>query len=306
MSNLRRSRPDEQDDLLRRLQEVSVTRHRLDSSDTSSPSSPRRLPQLSDCETQNTCHFSLADCSPFQDPSDLVFLPDVSPKLVSPVSPRPRTILNLDFSRDASSAASDSGSSDPASPDVPNFQSGHFQLSLTDDHKWEKLRSLLVAMKEEPFDVEESLKATVGPCGKSPDKLSSQEELQIELAVVQDLLDDKRRELEQIRQERDAALMYIHSLKVNGRDSLSSDEPGKEVIDLYKLGLDSLRSPSVSKDKVIDLLLPLVRELHKQKAYLDRLVTVILIRAPWILEDVDNMELPDCEPLEFDKADEGR
>ncbi|BFZ05384.1 hypothetical protein BsWGS_08423 [Bradybaena similaris] len=306
MSNLRRSRPYEQDDLLRRLQEIAVTRHRLDSPDQQSPSSPRRFAHLSDLEDQDIGVFTPGDISSYQETADLVFLPESTPKLVSPVSPKPRTILNLDFSREHSPSESDSESSSPCPRDVHSFNVGRLQLSLTDDNKWQKLHSLLVAMKDEPFDVEESLKSSTGFCERSSAKPSTQEELQMELAVLQDLLDDKRIQLQQAHLERDAALTYIHRSKVNGADALAADEPGKEVIDLYKLGIDSLREPSVSKESVIELLLPLVRELHKQKAYLDRLVTVTLMRAPWILEEVDKIDLPDCESPVFsmDKQEE--
>ncbi|BFZ18239.1 hypothetical protein BsWGS_21278 [Bradybaena similaris] len=168
------------------------------------------------------------------------------------------------------------------------------QLNVT-DRRWEKLRAILVAMKNKPFDVDTCLKASSSELLNSlQDKINANNEkiaIQGELLYLQDALKQKELELQQAEAERDSALAYIRHLKANLSDA------GEQTMQLYKQGLESLKASSVSKENVIDIVTSLVKELDEQKSYLDCLMTVVLMRAPWMLDEVDRMELPKNQEL---------
>ncbi|CAG5121959.1 unnamed protein product, partial [Candidula unifasciata] len=163
------------------------------------------------------------------------------------------------------------------------------------DRRWEKLRAVLVAMKNQPFDVETCLKSSSSELLNSlQEKITATNEkiaIQGELLYLQDALKQKESELQKAEAERDSALAYIRHLKVNLSDT------GKETMKLYQHGIETLKASSVSKENVIDIVATLIKELDEQKSYLDCLMTVVLMRAPWMLDEVDRMELPKNQEL---------
>lgn len=58
------------------------------------------------------------------------------------------------------------------------------------------------------------------------------------------------------------------------------------------------------QDNVVDMLASLVKDFHEQRSYLDRLMAVVLTRAPWMLDEVDKVELQDGQQPLFSTYDD--
>ncbi|XP_005103415.1 uncharacterized protein LOC101849944 isoform X2 [Aplysia californica] len=189
--------------------------------------------------------------------------------------------------------------SEPVLDGISGTDFQQIQMSVT-DRRWEKLRSILVAMKDEPVDIETIMVESSPPdlLSKLQEKVTAQEELcslRKEISSLHDSLDKKELELHQAEVERDSALAFIRQLKV-GDQTPATEKPEKStgdaaqrrgVLDLYKNGVEELKSDNVSKEDVLDVLSSLLEEVLGQRSYLDRLMSVVLQRAPWMLEEVD-------------------
>lgn len=369
MSGLRRSRPDEQDASLRKLQEISVTRHETElglKSSRLSPRSPSKCHFKNPLEVQQKPeqHFfppvlmiSDLPSSPAVHQFEKIFNPEasylggqitpissdcltLSPNTkhksgpcsqgapvtssnsglltgTSPQSPKNRTISETSFD---SGLRLGSQGKPQSSPSSPSLMLKHFKLFSTSgfdtskrrgsepilesttgqdfkklqlgvtDRRWEKLRSILVAMKDEPIDVDSMLGTLpANPLENIQDKISMQEELTSlskEVADLKVILRQKESNLHQLELERNAALLYIQQMKFPSPVNEEDDNTAKHHIEQ---GIQGLKDETVTKEEVIEVTSHLLREVTSQKAYLQRLMALVLTHVPQLLDEVDGL-----------------
>ncbi|GFO25250.1 hypothetical protein PoB_005175500 [Plakobranchus ocellatus] len=163
------------------------------------------------------------------------------------------------------------------------------QFGVT-DRRWEKLRSILVAMKNEPVDFKLLDSFPSDNLDNLQDKIDTQEEvncLNREISDLHVILRQKESSITQLELERDAAISYIEKLKLPTSSCLKE----KSITDHYiEQGIQGLRAQNVSKEEVIEVTSHLLKEVTSQKAYLERLISLVLTHAPWLLDDMDRSQ----------------
>ncbi|CAL1528519.1 unnamed protein product [Lymnaea stagnalis] len=177
----------------------------------------------------------------------------------------------------------------------------HFQVNQTGvtEQKWAKLRSILVSMQEQPLGMEEIMQSSPPDLLVNlKEKISAQEQLiklQNELSTLRDNLWQMENELQTAGSERDAALACLHQMQsaLNTSDSRNEEYPNvpqDNMINYWEQGVDSLKSSDVTKEEVLDIMEHLIKDFKGQRSYLDRLMMVVMTRAPWMLGEVDKLE----------------
>ncbi|XP_041347686.1 uncharacterized protein LOC121367525 [Gigantopelta aegis] len=165
----------------------------------------------------------------------------------------------------------------------------HHELCAS-EKKWRHLQDMLYSMKTDPVD-------TVALLSEIPDqqiwdmkrKYSEQaniDEMKEELAEKESTLSDlqralvmKSQEVKMMETQRNAALVRLHSpteAKANGHSS-----------DVYKPLWEKFESAEVSKEDILKSLKEVMFEAGQQKLYFDHLLSVVIQRAPELLEEVD-------------------
>ncbi|XP_059144378.1 uncharacterized protein LOC131931554, partial [Physella acuta] len=164
----------------------------------------------------------------------------------------------------------------------------------TPDKKWEKLRSILVVMKNETVDVDQIINSSPSDLLSSlKEKITIQEELvtlQLKLTSLQDTIKQMDIDLQQLKSERDSALACIRQMQSETFQPTPNTELDR-IADYYERGIEGLKAHDVSKDDVLEALMYMLKEFKSQRSYLDRLMMVVLMRAPWMLDEVDKTEL---------------
>ncbi|RUS78306.1 hypothetical protein EGW08_013941 [Elysia chlorotica] len=122
------------------------------------------------------------------------------------------------------------------------------QLGVT-DRRWEKLRSILVAMKDEPVDVE-TMPGTLpaNHLKNLQDKINMQDELAClgrEIADLNVILRQKESDLLQLELERNAAMSYIRQMKFPTPDNVENDV---DITQYYiDEGIQGLKEEKITK-----------------------------------------------------------
>ncbi|KAH9502818.1 hypothetical protein Btru_074536 [Bulinus truncatus] len=312
MSGLRRSRPDEQDESLRRLRDIKIS-HTSQQTDAEKPTRPSSYSFESNSFAKElictTMPFSLYNKNNPLRNSSCELAPSLTKRnetdnlISAQLIDRPvitfekgnliaahsieRTVLRH-------SALKKTLCSDSNDDDI--LQINDYQRKISDSStKWEKLHSLLVAMKDEPFDVDKYLEPSFLKSTESADAKSNSLEnvhsLLSENAQLKESLKTMESDLLHMMSERDSALSYIYQLK--SKASLTNTETSDDLgTNLYhEQGIEGLCSPDITKEQVLEIMVPLVKEFKHQKSYLDRLMMVVVMRAPWMLDEVDDAEM---------------
>ncbi|KAI8783293.1 CAunnamed protein product [Biomphalaria glabrata] len=336
MSGLRRSRPDEQDVILRKLQDIKISHtERLSSSSIEGNSSmkeskddPRSLsllkketssgnflsePQKLRCastselysDNVSSVHNVLMEYSTIKTQETLptLMLPEGSLLLSS--SGITNKSIKVDLRPGHSSkmpllsppgltkrlrSGSESGISHTLqAADNKEMVSGF-------NKKWHDLYSVLEVMKQEPFDVDKYLQTVSLDLKENTYDNKKQSEHDVEalhadIVKLKESLQKLETEVKHVKTERDCALNYICEFKSTNQTAMDERQDNLGISHYYEEGIEGLRASDVTKEQVLEVMGHLVKEFKGQKSYLDRLLLVVITRAPWMLEEVDEAEM---------------
>ncbi|KAK7477443.1 hypothetical protein BaRGS_00031345, partial [Batillaria attramentaria] len=171
--------------------------------------------------------------------------------------------------------------------------------------RWQSLRQTLVSLQGKAFD---PLSTITNTTVEAMEDMKSRMTLEMEvdqlrksakeqadkLRDLEATLKSKKQELDDMTRQRDLALHKLRSCvsKRNSSTSLTTNtQKGEKGVEFYTLfygeSLKSLESPVKTKEDVLCVVKELICASRQQTSYLDRLTSVVLARAPWMLDEVE-------------------
>ncbi|KAL5016035.1 hypothetical protein ScPMuIL_005624 [Solemya velum] len=139
--------------------------------------------------------------------------------------------------------------------------------------KWEQLRALLLDMRDKDGDTTELLKYF--PLDQMPN---------LDMSLVNDIQYIQY----DLCMQMTVHYVYFEGLKMVIESSLKCSLTSDGESQNYTVTLENLKLDTASKEDVVDSLKEIVKEASRQKWYLDRLISLVIEEAPWLLDQIDS------------------